>query len=219
MEVEKKWNPLINLLIFIILILFLIIIFYRPPKEEVKKIILPTIIPTSTITTTPTTLPTPTPFRRYFNNGDIGKKWISNYEEITLVSAYETEMIDGHRPFMDNNGGYDHGWTKFLVLEFVYKNISDAGNTIISASDFFYVSYSDDFTPLALPDRNTSFSSGNKKLYPNETANILVVIEIRPINQNINFCFHISGSISGETMKYTPCEDYSMPYIISIDYY
>ena len=162
-------------------------------------------------TSTPGPTLTKIPISIKLITNDIGRNWVREQDEaITLVDAYLSDQIDGYRPSGIQNGGYEHGFTLFLVVKIKYENLSNHSNEF-GAGLFELASYKDDGAFEYYAERN---SDEVVNIYPGENLTSVIGFEIKPESTNLQLCFGGSGTISGNGKMniYTKCDNNLMPF-------
>jgi hypothetical protein len=157
----------------------------------------------------PTPIPSKTPVLIDLHTDDIGRRWEwKPYYAITLLDAYLTDQIDGNRPSGYRNGGYEHGFTVFLVVKIKFENLSNT----------YYDLENDTFNLAAYEDDNTfeyfaeQFINSGNRVYAGENQTITMGFEIKPTSTNLELCFGGSGGIYGSPIKYSKCDSVLLPF-------
>jgi hypothetical protein len=166
------------------------------------------ISPTSTNIPKPTS--TPRPKIITLHGGDIGKKWEDSYVSMSLLNVYETDIIDGERPSGSLHGGYEHGFTLFLVVEITYENrgfISDD----FDPSSYTLTSYDNEGNFEYMADIFPDSKSTGKRLYQGESIRTEIAYEIKQTSHNFIMCWKMGPGFDWSN-KVGECPSYSYPF-------
>ena len=159
------------------------------------------IVPTPSPLSLPTS--TPTPIKVMLSGGDIGKGWFDDDHRISLLSVYRIESLDGTKPFGEWNGGYEGGFTQFLVVELQFERFSP-GYDEYNLSHFMLYSYTDDNFIAYQADLYLFQLPRMVSVYNQEKVRKSIAFEVTPEAQNFILCYGFgvaqdeSGKIVGE---------------------
>ena len=155
------------------------------------------------VTPSPSPSPTPTPRVIPLHGGDIGKSWSNGERRISLLSVYRTTSLNGVRPFGEWHGGYEAGFTKFLVVNLRLERLKP-GYEDFYMTAFWLWAYTPDKSVEYQADQYLYKSPQVIRVYYGKAVETSIAFEVLPTSHNFIMCYEYgiaigpSGKIAGE---------------------
>ncbi|NPA72661.1 MAG: hypothetical protein GXO35_07515 [Gammaproteobacteria bacterium] len=159
------------------------------------------IVPTPSPLPMPT--PTVTPVKIPLTRGDIGKSWSNGERRISLLSVYRTPSLNGVKPFGKWHGGYEAGFTQFLVINLRLERLKP-GYEDFYMTAFWLWAYTPDKRVEYQADQYLYKSPRVIRVYYQKPVETSIAFEVLPTSHNFIMCYKYgiaiepSGKIAGE---------------------
>jgi len=152
--------------------------------------------------------PTPTPVIHILSGGDIGRYSENDELKVTLISAYTTDMIDGYRPSGQWHGGYQNGFTEYLVVT-ISVDYYGTSYDDIGPSNFHITAFKDDETHEYVAEHYSGTVDTNS-LSQSAATKLKIIYIINPQSENFMLCYKETAGVYRDNNKIVGCHRISL---------